>query len=245
MAPEPRRARRGRALILVAALVAACESGGGELPNRRALSASALRILPLGDSITEGGPGAATYRYWLQKDLESRGLEVDFVGSQRGVHGGEPRFDDFDQDHQGHWGWTSDEVAARIDEWAREANADLALVHLGSNDLLRSARGIPANLARIVAGLREANPTVVVFLARLIPPAGFPTLRLRAVNDAIEALAGELSTAVSPVIVVAQDEGFRPGVDTLDGVHPNEQGEQKMAAKWAEAIHAWRSSRGG
>lgn len=245
MAPERRRAYRGRALIALATVFAACEIGSGEPPPRRSPSSSALRILPLGDSITEGGPGAATYRYFLEKDLARRGVEVDFVGSQRGVHGGEPLFDDFDPDHEGHWGWTSEEVAERIGGWAREARPDVALVHLGSNDLFRSAEGIPGNLARIVGSLREANPRIVVFLARLIPPAGFPTLRLRAVNDAIEALAGALSSTASPVFVVAQDEGFRPGVDTLDGVHPNEQGERKMAAKWAEAIDAWRSSRGG
>lgn len=230
------------AAIAAFVTLAACDDRSP--PEPKPVSPTALRILPLGDSITEGGAGTATYRYWLQKDLERKGVEFDFVGSQRGVHGGQPRFEDFDLDHEGHWGWTSGEVLDRIAGWAASANPDVVLIHLGTNDLAARAREIPGNLAAIIALLRERNPSVAIFLARLIPPAGFPTAHLKLVNTAIEALAGELSTAESPVILVAQDAGFRPGTDTLDGVHPNESGEKKMAAKWLEALDAWRLARG-
>ncbi len=236
----------GRRLALAAALATACDvsrSDGDALPRTPA-PASALRIMPLGDSITEGGHEAATYRYYLQKDLEGDGVAVDFVGSQSGVFRGKPRFGDFDLDHEGHWGWTTAEVLDRIDEWAPAARADVVLVHLGTNDFREDPALTPDNLSAIIDELRKANPDVVVFLARIIPSAGLPRERHAALNDAIERMGREKSTARSPVEIVRQDDGFDPAVDTYDGTHPNDLGERKMAEQWFLAIEARRSSRG-
>lgn len=192
--------------------------------------------MPLGDSITEGRNGSATYRYWLEKDLEKIGWRIDFVGSRSGVDAGRPRFDDFDPDHEGHWGWTTGEVLARIDEWAAAARPDVVLLHLGSNDLAERPEVIPGNLAAIIAALRRANPEIVVLAARLIPYRGLPRSTLDRVNGAIERMAREQSTAKSPLLIVPQDAGFDPETDTYDGTHPNESGERKMAARWLEAL---------
>jgi lysophospholipase L1-like esterase len=192
--------------------------------------------MPLGDSITEGGGGYATYRYWLQKDLAKAGLAADFVGSQHGSHWGKPRFSDFDPDHEGHWGWTSEQVRERIDEWAAAARPDVVLMHLGTNDLVARPDVIPQNLAAIIASLRKANPRVTVFVARLIPVRGFDRESLERANDSIERMAKDRSTKESRVIVVPQDSGFDATADTVDGIHPNESGERKMASRWLEAM---------
>ncbi len=206
------------------------------LGTATAADAPSLRIMPLGDSITEGAKGSATYRYWLDKDLERSHVAFDFVGSQHGVFGGEPRFTDFDQDHEGHWGWTTSQVLERIDGWAAAAKPDVVLLHLGTNDLARRPEVIPQNLAAIIAALRKANPHVTVLLARLIPLSSFPTESLAQVNATIERTARERSTAESKIIVVPQDAGFDATADTYDGIHPNESGEKKMAQRWFEAL---------
>jgi hypothetical protein len=198
--------------------------------------ARALRVMPLGDSITEAASGYASYRYWLAKALESRGRRVDFVGSRRGVLRGSPRFDDFDSDHEGHWGWTSGQVLERIDGWAATARPDVVLLHLGSNDLGRRDEIIVKNLSAIIDRLRRANAEVVVLLARLIPLSGMSPESLDRVNDSIERMAREKSTDRSPVDVVRQDEGFDVARDTYDGIHPSESGEKKMAARWLDAL---------
>ena len=201
-----------------------------------AAAASAVRILPLGDSITEAGRGYASYRYWLEKNLDGIGLGIDFVGSQHGVHGGAPRFADFDQDHEGHWGWTTGQVLERIDGWAAAAKPDVVLMHLGTNDLAARPQVIPPNLARIIAALRKVNPRVTVYVARVIPVLNFPADKLGNANDAIEKMAREQSTPESRVVVVPQDAGFDAAADTYDGIHPNESGEKKMAKRWFDAI---------
>lgn len=222
---------------------AGCD-GGGSPPARSEAAAGALKVMPLGDSITEGSNEAATYRYWLQKQLEGAGVAVDFVGSKSGVFRGEPRFSDFDPDHEGHWGWTTGQVLREIDGWATAARPDVVLLHLGSNDFANDPSVVPPNLSAIIDSLRNANADVVVFLARIIPMAGAPRDPLNALNAAIERMGREKSTERSRVEIVAQDDGFDPAADTYDGLHPNEPGEKKMAEKWFRAVDAWRSSRG-
>jgi hypothetical protein len=232
-----------------------CATNAPSVPIRRKLSLAAaalisllwlglahsagepLRIMPLGDSITEARGGSASYRYWLQKHLQGARIRFDFVGSRHGVYGGAPRFADFDQDHEGHWGWTTGQVLEQIDTWAASARPDVALVHLGTNDVVRDPAVVPKNLAGIITSLRKANPRVAVLLARLIPIRGFAA-KLGPVEESIERVAREQTTPDSPVVVVRQDEGFDVDADTYDGIHPNESGERKMAKRWFEAIRA-------
>jgi len=73
---------------------------------------STTRIMPLGDSITESFAPYDSYRYYLWTSLQNSGFrDIDFVGSQHGVLGGEPANENFDQDHEGHPGWTTDQLA--------------------------------------------------------------------------------------------------------------------------------------
>lgn len=54
-------------------------------------------------------------------------------------------------------------------------------------------------------------------------------------NSRIPLWAASLSTAQSPILVVDQHTDFKVG-DVRDGVHPNEAGDRKMAAKWYPAL---------
>jgi len=57
-----------------------------------------------------------------------------------------------------------------------------------------------------------------------------------ALNAEIVTLAAAVTTPESPVIIVDRWTDFDAAADTYDGVHPNQSGEQKMAAKWFEAL---------
>ena len=203
--------------------------------------ADPARIMPLGDSITESAGGHASYRYWLWHDLLASAYDVDFAGSMIGVHGGEPLYPDFDQDHEGHWGWRADQILAQISAWAAAYEPELVLIHLGHNDLWQgqSISSTVNELASIIAELREVNATIEILLAQVIPAVGGIGLdSIPAFNAQIPPLAAEMHTPESPVLVVDQHAGFDPYVDTWDGVHPDESGELKMSARWFEALSA-------
>src|SRR5262245_49058971 len=103
-------------------------------PSPGGSPARATRIMPLGDSITQGNTATDSYRRPLWKRFQDARLDVDFVGSQRDNNGGPPPAADFDLDHEGHWGWRADEILGSIDGWAAAARPDVVLVHRGSND---------------------------------------------------------------------------------------------------------------
>lgn len=139
-----------------------------------------LRIMPLGDSITEGfhpnGPGDGQrtgYRRRLHLDLEalSSGYSVNFVGAE--IDGQL----DHDREHQGLGGWCSTapcSSGAGIDQnvhsWLNANPADVVLLHIGTNDLgdgRSSATGVAAILNEIDRW-EAANHPVTVFLAQII-----------------------------------------------------------------------------
>lgn len=195
--------------------------------------------MPLGDSITQGYK--ESYRQPLWSVLREAGWEVDFVGSMNQGYAGGVDSGDYDHDHEGHWGWFADEVLERIDDWAVRATPDIVLMHLGTNDI-GSGQDIEETtneIREIVQRLRVHNPRVHVLLAAIIPVAhDIAEERLRRFNKRVAALAQELDTASSRVLLVDQFTGFDARQDTYDGIHPNEQGNKKMADKWFAALES-------
>lgn len=200
-----------------------------------------VKIMPLGDSITQGNRANVSYRRPLWKLLKSQGYAVDFVGSlqiqQDGEVGEEDR--DFDLDHEGHWGWRVDEILPQVEEWTKTTKPDIVLVHLGTNDIAQQQdlKETIAELKQVIAKLRNANPRVKVLLAQVIPLQGSEA-RYQDFNRLVQALALQTSTKQSPVVSVDQFSGFlaEAGKDTYDGAHPNAIGEKKMAQRWFTAL---------
>jgi hypothetical protein len=211
-----------------------------------------LRILPLGDSITHSDRKNLSYRYALWMKLVDAGIDFDFVGSLDSNCGGSrtwPAYKgrSFDPEHEGHWGWrvdqildgVSDEGSGNLSEWLRAYTPDVVLMHLGTNDALQlqSASSTVNELRRIIEVLRADNPSVIIFVARLIPTNGANANSLiNQLNVRIDRIATEASTEASPVIVVDQNSGFDVRADTYDSIHPNKSGEEKMAARWFSAL---------
>ncbi len=211
-----------------------------------------LRILPLGDSITQSDSDHLSYRYNLWVKLIDSGIDFDFVGSLHSNERGNPAWPahdgkTFDPDHEGHWGWAVEQVLngvpynqdERLSEWLKEYTPDIVLLHLGTNDAYREQSTLSTvnELKEVIRELRADNPNVTVLLAKLIPlDDADANLRIDDLNSRIDGIATEMTAAASPVVVVDQNSGFDPRADTYDGVHPDESGEEKMAARWFDAL---------
>ncbi|HMP74975.1 MAG TPA: SGNH/GDSL hydrolase family protein [Kiritimatiellia bacterium] len=204
---------------------------------------NALRIMPLGDSITQGSRRYDSYRRPLWHQLQAAGHPVNFVGSSTRNHWGGPPHDDFDRDHEGHWGWTINQILEHLPTWTVAANPDAVLIHLGTNDLFQGddPETIARELGEVIAVLRGANPRVALFVAELIPARDMAA-HYPAVNERIRGLAA-LATEESPVIIVDQHTSFDPTAHTYDGVHPNSAGEDHLAARWFAALDPWLKAR--
>jgi hypothetical protein len=116
-------------------------------------------------------------------------------------------------------------------------------MHLGTNDVWNgtiSTATILGAYATLVQQMRANNPNVKILVAQIIPmnPAGCAACAQGVINldAAIPAWAASLTTAQSPIVVVDQWTGFNDATDTVDGVHPNSSGNQKMASRWYPAL---------
>src|SRR5262249_37297301 len=197
-----------------------------------------VRIMPLGDSITEGLSGHDTYRYQLWTELHQAGYNVDFVGAKHGNQAGNPPTPEFDQDHMGYSGWRADEFVGRLGtDFAGPYDPDIVLLHVGTNDLIQgqSVSSTISDIAGIIDDLRLANPNVTILLAQIIPNVDTNgTTEL--FNAQILQLAQQKNNNNSRVIAVDQYSGFDENNDLYDGIHPNGSGELKMANRWFSAL---------
>lgn len=194
----------------------------------------AVRIMPLGDSIT-GSPGC--WRALLWDRLQRAGItNIDFVGTQPPQGCSIP----YDGDNEGHGGALATSVADQnqLPAWLAATHPDIVLMHFGTNDIWsgRSPTVILAAFSKLVDQMRASNPNMILLVAQIIPvnPSTCADCAQRTIefNAAIPAWASGKSTAESPIIVVDQWTGFNSATDTSEGVHPNAAGEQKIADKW-------------
>lgn len=207
-------------------------------------------VMPVGDSITQGGLGHASYRYQLWFDLAFAGYSVDFVGQQDSIFGGGlpnpdwyPEYNTtFDRDHEGYWGWRTDQVANIILASATAAQPEIVLIHLGTNDVGQmGAAGVTnadMNLRLIIDRIRSVQPTVTILLAQVVPIGPGSSYYSNAdqvgpLNTVIADIAADKDTIDSPVILIDQNTGFDLGtMMQSDGLHPNVAGEMQMADVW-------------
>jgi lysophospholipase L1-like esterase len=225
-------------------MVAACGSGSEADTSQPAVqqsqpglqqSSATVKIMPLGDSITQSSKGQYSYRFYLWHSLIDKGYQVDLVGSQEGVDSGPPANPDFDMNHEGHSGWRADEILNHIQAWAASASPDVVLLHIGTNDVCQkqSVGSTVADIEGIIDVLRTVNPRIRVLLAQLIDSSDCPPLTL---NAKLPALVNAKNSTESPIILVDQHSGFDPVTMTYDGTHPNQSGDSRMADRWFEKL---------
>lgn len=191
-------------------------------------------ILPVGDSITEGGGNFSNYRYPLLKKLTAAGYRVEFTGSRTSASPVGPLR------HEGYGGKNAEFLAGVLENYFRTNSADIVLIHSGHNHTNTEApvRGIVAATEALIRTARNANPHVIVLVAQVIPSGKLPKYEyIPELNVELAKLPARLTTQESPVIGVNMADGFNWRTDTIsDHVHPNSLGAEKMAAKWFAAL---------
>src|SRR5207244_11118048 len=150
----------------VAAVLAALAGATLYTGSAAAESNGGVRVMPLGDSITDGTQVPGGYRIGLWQRFGAGGFRVDFVGTQ---FNGPSTLGD--HDHEGHPGWRIDQIDANITGWLRNTTPHTVLLHIGTNDVLQNFNlgGAPARLSTLVDHITATVPTAEVFVASIIP----------------------------------------------------------------------------
>jgi lysophospholipase L1-like esterase len=215
-----------------------------------------IRIMPLGDSITQGVDSGASpdtsghyiaYRKTLHDLLVGAGYDVDFVGS---LNDG---FDVFtDSQHEGHGGWTADEIRDNIYNWLVSNPADVILLHIGTNDI--NEPQAPADIVTEVSQLLDQidqyeadyDVKITVILALIINRQDYlcsnPSTTTT-YNDDLNVMAQGRIASGDRIEVVDMECGagidyhlHSAGGDMNNTLHPFSTGYDKMAQVWFAAL---------
>ncbi|ROO62363.1 lysophospholipase L1-like esterase [Micromonospora sp. Llam0] len=224
MTSTVRRCTAALAAALLVAVALAIGNGANAQP-------SAVRIMPLGDSITDGFNVPGGYRIDLWQKFQAGGYTVDFVGSQSNGPASLP-----DRNHQGHSGWRIDQIDANIVNWLNASDPQTILLHIGTNDITqnRDLPNAPNRLAALIDKITNTAPDAHLFVATIIP-ASFSDAQFRAYNSAIPQIVQSRANAGRRVHLVDMYSALTTA-DLADGVHPNATGYSKMATRWYDAL---------
>jgi lysophospholipase L1-like esterase len=218
------------AAAVTTAVTAAAAVGAG---NANAESNGGVRVMPLGDSITEGTQVPGGYRIGLWQRLVNGGYRVDFVGSQSN---GPATLGD--HDHEGHPGWRIDQIDANIVGWLNTYQPHTVLLHIGTNDVLQNYNlsGAPARLSTLIDHITATAPSAEVFVAQIIPLANAgQEAAVRTFNAAIPGIVQSKANSGKHVHLVDMHDALTVS-DLTDGIHPTAAGYDKMAATWYSSL---------
>lgn len=220
---------RALAVVLLAAMGGLV--GGTAFPAAAwAESNGGVRVMPLGDSITDGYNVPGGYRVGLWQRLAAGGHTVDFTGSL--VNGPAALGD---HDHEGHSGWRIDQLDANIVGWLQAQAPRTVLLHIGTNDVNQNfdVANAPARLSALIDKIRATSPGVELFVATITPESDAAReARVLAYNAAIPGIVAQKG----PLTHLVDMHSALTTADLADGVHPNATGYDKMAARWYQAL---------
>lgn len=204
--------------IFLAVLTAACSSAKlGD--NSRGANARPLvtpqfannkpKIIALGDSLTAGFglTEKESYPYLLQEKLKADGHDFEVVNA--GVSGD-----------------TSLGGLERADWVLEQDNAQILILELGANDLLR---GVPPakmkeNLDKIIRKAKTKN--LKILLCGMLAPPTMGVEYQREFTTAFPDLASEHKVAYLPFLL--EGIAMKRELNQADGIHPNAEGSRMM-----------------
>ncbi|AGZ43514.1 GDSL-type esterase/lipase family protein [Actinoplanes friuliensis] len=224
--------------LFLAALVVALVPAIAAPAQAAAVTGRAVKIMPLGDSITWGTgsmngsiPGSG-YRAGLwTKLVAGAGLAVDFVGSMNS--GSLP-----DTDNEGHSGYRIDQITANVTGWLTAAQPDVILLHIGTNDFWQDHETSTASkrLGLLLDKIHQVRPSATLIVAEIVPTRQDAlNTKIDAYNAAIPGLVATRAAA-GHNIRSADLHDTMTDADFADTLHPNNTGYEKMANLWHSAL---------
>ena len=209
-----------------------------------AVLADQIRILPLGDSITEGvgWPEGGGYRAVLRQKLSDAGYDVKFVGNNTSNNAGIEGFV-----HEGHGGWKIYDIREHLSEWmCTMEDPHVILLLIGTNDLTWhfDNKNILYRLGGLLDELAEKQPSAKIIVSTLLPRTeDFDGKYIKPYNDGLPAVVAEHQAKGQSVTMIDLNSQLvrgKPevGGDFPDELHPNEGGYRKMADGWLAGIQS-------
>ena len=204
--------------------------------NRITILPPALRVMPLGDSITYGGGAAGGYRAPLYQLLTNAGHNLDFIGTQTGNGAASLP----DPHHEGYPGATTTNIDFILTNIVRAVpEPDIVLLLLGVNDFLQNldpGRAIN-RLEDLVVRMTTNWPNARIVVASLTQVSEPRNTQIQTTFNAFLPGICERQRALGRQVYFTDMHSAVPLADMPDQLHPNQLGYRKMATNWFAAVN--------
>jgi len=228
---------------------------------------TACKIMPFGDSITDGynsdTPGG--YRVELFRLAHSAGKNVTFVGHLSNGPGSPVDGVTFPPNHEGHSGWTIYPTSSRSGISTCLSNGcgapnqqsvmltytpHIVLLMIGTNDAIDNydMSNAPKRLGDLIDTIYTQLPNVLIVVAQPIPSRGDASkgddtalsARIKTYDDGIPAIVKARADAGKHILAVDMYTPFNPDKTSLleDQWHPNLQGYVLLATQWYSVLQS-------
>lgn len=223
-----------------------------------------LRVVCIGDSITQGRGDRTIsgkkikptdgWRWAFWKKTVDAGIPVTFVGSMTTGFESTPVYPGykgkaFENRHEARWGWTTEAERDILKKNGAAWDADVALIYLGTNrekltlwQKMTDPLGVHRTgkaMRNLLSDLRTRNPYMAI--AVRLPQGDGP--RDKALDVAYRRIVADFNRPGAPAVIVTAPTGWvwnpkAANTDTVDGCHPNKQGDEKTARGFFQALQA-------
>jgi hypothetical protein len=210
---------------------------------------SPCKIMPFGDSITDGFGTAGAYRVEFFRLAHQASKNITFVGT--GSNG--PAMVDgvtFPPNHEGHSGYTIAPAGGRqgisplVATVMPQFTPHIITLMIGTNDAIDNYEmaTAPTRLGALIDSIFAQLPNVLLVVAQPIPSQDDAlNLRLQTYNAAIPAVVKTRADAGRHILLVDMYTPFtsNPQYKTLllkDTWHPNETGHIILGARWYSVL---------
>ncbi len=202
-----------------------------------------LRIMPLGDSITEGAKSSdnAGYRSWLtdlyfpgQPGNPSDNLQCDFVGS---LSTGPDSM--VDKQHEGWPGQNAAFIRDNVRRFLESNPPQVVFLMIGTNDITDGVLPgtIRNTIGAILDNIYNYNSQIEIYLGEVSSRTDNKQPQVVELNNALIGLVSGKKTNGYDVTLVDMDLSADK-VDPDDKIHPTDRGYQEIALSWFSALEA-------
>ena len=235
-------------------------------PVQEVTAADQVKIMPVGDSITNGDGETGGYRKYLDYALKQKGISFDMVGPKKDMNASfsyNGQTVQYDSDHAGFSGFQIKEVPdwgksqgntgslyneLKNNDAVKKYQPDIILLIIGTNDMTanRSMSACSSDLHDLVDYMLGDMPAGGTVFMGSIPEhtayGGNPE-KIANYNNTVKSVAEEYEKAGKNVHF-ADVHGCLNGTADLgfDNLHPNGTGYEKMGKFWAGVIEDYLGS---
>lgn len=272
--------------ILIGSIILSSQSMITNVQNIDAIENDTIKVMSVGDSITDGYWEQGGYRKYMYHSLEENGItNIDMVGAkgmnEENYSNGEVSFT-YDGNYSGYSGYAIQYIEGtetrqgiletmQSESYGENSNQnmmeayqpDIVLLQIGTNDILSAYNdGITDRLENLCDYILSYLNDGTLFVSTIpnidvqevhswfwaYGSDGYYTLSPEEFAQKIQNYIDIYNTSIKDMVEKKQSEGINNikfadinsvvdyQTDLYDGVHPNEQGYQKMGEYWSNVL---------